>query len=662
MNCELLTSPTLKYTTTVQGMVARVKRQLQPILDSDNDIATALESAELSPLLPALAYLTGDLSLLCDHLRPDPIRARDEFNGYSPDQQREIRSRALQAIIAYRNGGQRSPVPIDPSILHRIMEQTTGQEVPANYLPLLREELSASGDDLRAPQWVKSDIAPDRQFTVAIIGSGMSGLLAAHRLKQAGISFTIFEKNDDVGGTWRENTYPGCRVDIPNHMYSYSFAQRNDWPQFFSPQPVLLDYFRDCADEFGLREHIHFGTSVDEMHFSDESEKWTLQLRTQHGRTAVTADIVISAVGQLNRPALPEIDGLDTFTGLSFHSAQWPEHVDLTGKRVAVIGNGATAIQFIPIIAEQLEHLTVYQRTPNWFFPAPQYHQMVPSGLQWLFQHLPGYAQWYRFWLFWRLSENVLPACRISPQWDGDEASISPLNDELRALLTMYLDFQFSDRPDLRTKVVPSYPPAAKRIVVDNGAWATALKRDNVSLITDRITRITEHGVCTLDGVEHLADVIVYATGFQASEFLAPMRVTGRHGIDLHQQWNGNARAYLGMTMPNFPNLFCLYGPNTNVVVNGSIIFFSECEVHYVLSCLKLLLQGQKQTLECRQEVYDSYNTYVDEGNSQMAWGVSKVSSWYKNRHGRVAQNWPFSLIEFWERTRNPVAEDYLIN
>lgn len=662
MNCKLHPSPTLKYTTTVQGMVARVKRQLQLILESDDDIAIALESAELSALLPALAYLTGDLSLLCDHLRPDPIRARDEFNGYSPDQQREIRSRALQAIIAYRNAGQRPAMPIDTSVLHRIMEQTTGQEVPANYLPLLREELSASGDDLRAAQWSKSDIAPDRQFTVAIIGSGMSGLLAAHRLKQAGISFTIFEKNDDVGGTWHENTYPGCRVDIPNHMYSYSFAQRTDWPQFFSPQPVLLDYFRDCADEFGLREHIQFGTSVEEMRFSDESKKWTLQLRTQHGLTAVTADVVISAVGQLNRPALPEIDGLNKFSGVSFHSAQWPEHVDFTGKRVVVIGNGASAIQFIPIIAEQVEHLTVFQRTPNWFFPAPQYHQKVPTGLQWLFQHLPGYAQWYRFWLFWRLSENVLPACRISPQWDGDEASISPLNDELRALLTMYLDFQFSDRPDLRAKVVPSYPPAAKRIVVDNGAWATALKRANVSLITDHIAKITEHGVCTSDGIEHVADVIIYATGFQASEFLTPMRVIGRNGVDLHQQWNGNARAYLGMTMPNFPNLFCLYGPNTNVVVNGSIIFFSECEVHYVLSCLKLLLQNEKNTLECRQEVYDSYNNYVDAGNSQMAWGVSKVSSWYKNRHGRVAQNWPFSLIEFWERTRDPVAEEYIIN
>ncbi len=662
MNCELHTSPTLKYTTTVQGMVAHVKRQLQPILDSNDVIATALESAELAALLPALAYLTGDLSLLCDHLRPDPLRARDEFNGYSPDQQIEIRSRALKAIIAYRDAGQAPAKSTDSSTLHRIMEHATGEAVPVNYLPLLCEELSASGDDLRAPQWAKSDIAPVRQFTVAIIGSGMSGLLAAHRLKQAGISFTIYEKNDDVGGTWRENTYPGCRVDIPNHMYSYSFAQRNDWPQFFSAQPVLLNYFRECADQFGLREHIHFGTSVEEMRFSDESEKWTLQLRTQHGLTAVTADVVISAVGQLNRPAFPQIDGLDKFSGLSFHSAQWPEHVDLSGKRVAVIGNGASAIQFIPVIAEQVEHLTVFQRTPNWFFPAPQYHQKVPSGLQWLFQHLPGYAQWYRFWLFWRLSENVLPACRIAPQWDGDESSISPLNDELRSLLTMYLDFQFSDRPDLRAKVVPSYPPAAKRIVVDNGAWATALKRDNVSLITDHISRITEHGVCTSDDVEHVADVIIYATGFQASEFLSPMRVIGRNGIDLHEQWNGNARAYLGMTMPNFPNLFCLYGPNTNVVVNGSIIFFSECEVHYVLGCLKLLLEGDKHTLECRQDIHDTYNTYIDEGNSQMAWGVSKVSSWYKNRHGRVAQNWPFSLIEFWERTRAPVAEEHIIN
>ncbi|MEO8162521.1 MAG: NAD(P)/FAD-dependent oxidoreductase, partial [Ilumatobacteraceae bacterium] len=546
--------------------------------------------------------------------------------------------------------------------LHRIMEHAVGQEVPANYLPLLREELSASGDDLRAPQWTKSDIAPDHEFTVAIIGSGMSGLLAAHRLKQVGVSFTIYEKGDDVGGTWSDNVYPGCRVDVPSHMYSYSFSQRHDWPNHFSPQSVLLEYFRDCADEFGLRDHIKFGTEVEEMRFSADSANWTLRLRTKLVSATVTADAVISAVGQLNRPALPDIDGRDEFIGLSFHSAQWPKNIDFTGKRVAVIGNGASAIQFIPIIAEQVEHLTVFQRTPNWFFPAPQYHQKVPPGLQWLFQHLPGYAQWYRFWLFWRLSENVLPACRVVSNWDGDESSISPLNDELRELLTMYLDFQFSDRPDLRDKVVPKYPPAAKRIVVDNGAWATALKRDNVALVTDRITKITQQGVCTADGTEHRADIIVYATGFHASEFLSPMSVIGRNGVDLHQQWGGNARAYLGISMPNFPNFFCLYGPNTNVVVNGSIIFFSECEVHYVIGCLKLLLEGDKRTLECRQDVHDSYNALVDQGNSQMAWGVSKVNSWYKNRHGRVAQNWPFSLIDFWERTRAPAASDYFIN
>lgn len=662
MNGGPNTSSTLRYTSTVQGMVARVRRLLKLIPDSDDDIAAALESAELPSLLPALAYLTGDISLLCDHLRPDPVRARDEFNGYSPDQQREIRSRALRAIIAYRDTGQQPAKATDSSTLHRIMEHTTGQDVPSNYLPLLREELSASGVDLRAPQWLKADLAPDRQFTVAIIGSGMSGLLAAHRLKQAGISFTIYEKNDDVGGTWHENIYPGCRVDVPSHMYSYSFAQRHDWPNYFSPQRVLLDYFRDCADEFGLREHIQFGTSVKEMSFSEESATWKLQLHTQHGAAEATAHAVISAVGQLNRPALPDIDGRDEFAGLSFHSAQWPSNIDFTGKRVVVIGNGASAIQFIPIIAEQVEHLTVFQRTPNWFFPAPQYHQTVPAGLQWLFQHLPGYAQWYRFWLFWRMSENVLPACRVAPQWDGDETSISPLNDELRALLTMYLDFQFSDRPDLRDKVVPQYPPAAKRIVVDNGAWATALKRDNVTLITDRISKITEHGVCTADGAEHDADIIIYATGFHASEFLTPMSVIGRNGINLHEQWNGNARAYLGISMPTFPNFFCLYGPNTNIVVNGSIIFFSECEVHYVLGCLKLLLEGNKRSLECRQDVHDAYNTYIDKGNSQMAWGVSKVNSWYRNRHGRVAQNWPFSLIEFWERTRAPDPTEYIIS
>jgi 4-hydroxyacetophenone monooxygenase len=272
---------------------------------------------------------------------------------------------------------------------------------------------------------------------------------------------------------------------------------------------------------------------------------------------------------------------------------------------------------------------------------------------------VPGYAQWYRFGLFWTSAEGLLPSARVDEGWDGNQESIGKANDELRMMLTGYLEGQFGDRPDLREKVIPKYAPASKRMVLDNGIWAKTLKRDNARLITESIAEITPRGVKTNDGEEYAVDVIIYGTGFQASRFLTPMKVTGRHGVDLNDDWGGDARAYLGITVPDFPNLFLMYGPNTNIVVNGSIIYFSECETNYIVGSLRMLLEGNHRAMDCRRDVHDEYNARVDEENMKMAWGVAEVPSWYRNEKGRSAQNWPFSLLEYWQRTREPNATDY---
>jgi 4-hydroxyacetophenone monooxygenase len=255
----------------------------------------------------------------------------------------------------------------------------------------------------------------------------------------------------------------------------------------------------------------------------------------------------------------------------------------------------------------------------------------------------------------------MLAAATVDEDWSPRDVSVSAANDQLRALLTGYLQAQFADRPDLLEKCLPKYPPAAKRLVLDNGIWAATLKRENVHVVSDGIREVTASGVVAGDGVEYPADVIIYGTGFQASKFLTPMRVEGRGGADLHAQWNGDARAYMGITVPNFPNLFLLYGPNTNIVVNGSIIYFSECEVRYVMGCIKLLLDEGKRALDCKQEVHDAYNERIDRANLQRVWGVSDVNSWYKNDRGRVAQNWPFNLIEYWRQTKEPDPGDYVL-
>jgi 4-hydroxyacetophenone monooxygenase len=632
---------------------------IQPITESDDEIRAILADAEVPPLLPALAYLTGDLSLLREDLRPNPLLVGMPQGGLTDEQQATARELAAQTLIKFRDaGGQAAPVPDDTTLL-RIMEYAVGTDEMADYLPLLEEELAYRGEDRRAPDWNKRDLAPDVDFRVAIVGAGMSGILAAHRLQQAGVEFVILEKNADVGGTWYENTYPGCRVDNPNHNYSYSFAQRHDWPFHYSTQGVLLDYLQRCADAFGVRDKIRFNTSVCAATWSEADGTWAVEIETNGARETLTANAVISAVGQLNRPHFPEIDGRESFAGPSFHSAEWDHSISLAGKRVAVIGTGASAAQFIPEIAPDCGELLVFQRTPPWFGPTPEYHDAVSPHLQWMYSHVPSYSEWNRFWIFWRMGDGVLGTVTVDPEWDTQYGSVSMANEMARAVLTEYIRSEFASRPELIEKVTPKYPVGAKRMLRDNGVWAGALTRDNVQLITDSIREITPTGIVTDDGVEYEVDVIIYGTGFHASKFLTPMQVTGRNGVDLHEQWGGDARAYLGMTVPGFPNLFCLYGPNTNIVINGSIVYFSECSVRYVLGCVKLLLETHSRALDVRKDVHDDFNEQVDAENRRMTWGWADVHSWYKNEHGRVAQNWPFTLLEYWKRTLEPNPDDF---
>jgi 4-hydroxyacetophenone monooxygenase len=642
---------------------------IEPITETDDEIRGYLAEAEVPPLLPALAYATGDLSLLRPELRPDPLTYGMPQGGLSEEQQSAARQLAFETLVRFRDGGCRPSPPPNDEQLRAIMEYAVGGADMHAYLPLLEEELAYRGEDRRAPGWQVDDVAPGREFRVVVIGAGMSGILAAHRLRQAGIPFVVFEKNHDVGGTWLENTYPGCRVDNPNHNYSYAFAQRHDWPLHFSTQDVLLDYFRRCADIFGVRDHVRFGAEVTLAEWSDTTLTWTVHVSHAAGTEeidevdevveVVEADAVISAVGQLNRPSFPSIPGRDTFAGPSFHSAHWDDTVDLAGRRVAVIGTGASALQFIPEIAPVAGELLVFQRTPPWLAPTPDYHDAVSEGQRWLYGHVPSYSEWNRFCIFWRMGDGALDAVRVDPDWEPKGEAVSAGNDLVRMVLGSYIGIEFADRHDLLAAVMPHYPPGAKRMIRDNGVWARALKRDNVQLVTGEIAEITPAGVRMADGTEHAVDVLIYGTGFQASKFLTPMTVRGRGGVDLHEHWSGDARAYLGITVPGFPNLFCLYGPNTNIVVNGSIIYFSECGVRYILGCLGELLRGGYRALDVRKDVHDEFNERVDAENERMAWGWSDVNSWYKNEHGHVAQNWPFTLLEYWQRTLAPNLDDY---
>lgn len=637
----------------------RFDTEPEPLTGTDEDIRAAVAEAPVPPLLAAVAHLTGDRSILRDDLRPDLARTLEPDNGYTAEQLEAARGLAVAALARYRDAGSvPAPAP-DEEGIRRLVEFVAGGKVVEDELPLLEAELALDGADLRAPAWHVDDYG--RPFSVGIIGAGMSGIAAAHRLRQAGVDVTILEKNDDVGGTWFENAYPGCRVDIQSHFYSYSFAQVADWPQWHSQQPVLLDYFRECVERFGLADAIRLSTEVVEARWLDDEQVWALETLRPDGTTEhLRFDAVVSATGQLNRPSMPDIPGIDTFTGPWFHSARWDHDLDLAGRTVGVVGTGASAVQFIPRVAEVAEHLTVFQRTPPWLLPVTYYEDDLPDGLQWLLRHVPQYARWDRLWVFVRTQDGLLPLAEVDPAWEPKDRSVGPLNDMLREMLTAYYDVAFTD-PELRAKVLPTYPPAAKRVVLDNGTYPATLQRPNVTLETTDIERITPTGVRTVDGVDHDVDVLVYGTGFQASEFLTPMTVKGSGGVDLHEQWAGDARAYLGITVPGFPNLFLMYGPNTNIVINGSIIYFSECETTYILDSVRMLLEGGKRSMDCRPERHAAFNDEVDAGNRARAWGVSDVHSWYKNEHGRVAQNWPFNLQRYWEETRAARPDDYVL-
>ena len=628
----------------------------------DDQIAAALEEAHLPSLMAALVHLTGDASDVTGDWRPVYDFFGDGQGGLSPEMQTRVRGQALEAIGRYRAEGEKLlPQAPAPELVRQMMDFVAGQPIPEHYVPFLMEELDLAGADSKARDWF-SAIPPSKrdEFRVVVVGAGMSGILAAIRLEEAGISYCVVEKNADVGGTWCENSYPGCRVDTPNHLYSYSFQSNHAWPQHYSTQSVLLDYFRNSARDHGVLEKIRFRTSVEQAVYDETAGLWRVRLRASDGsEETLEANVVITAVGQLNRPKLPDIPGLDSFEGISFHSAEWEHEHDFAGKRVAVIGTGASAFQFVPEIADQPTELLVFQRSAPWLGPTPNYHDDVPEGMKWLLEHVPYYEKWYRFWLFWMMTDGILPAVRADSAWDGPDHAVSEINDGLRKILTEYIRSQVGDDPELFAAAVPDYPPGGKRMLRDNGVWFAALKRDNVRVITRSIREVTPRGIVTDDGVLHELDAIIYGTGFHASEFLSPMKIVGRGGVDLNDRWSGDARAYLGISIPGFPNLFCMYGPNTNIVVNGSIIFFSECEIRYILGCIQLLLEGGHVAMECKSEIHDAFNRQIDEGNAKMAWGAPQVSSWYKNSKGRVSQNWPFALVDFWNRTLAPDPADF---
>ena len=628
------------------------------ITEDDAFLRHIVETSDLPALMVALAAVTGDYGMLRPDLRPlqPPADLVPVPHGgmANVDQAREL---AFQALRRVRDEALTRVGTLTEAQARTIIDWLTNGADPELH-PMLMHDMALVPEAGGRPGWSFADVAGTRDFQVAVIGSGVAGMAAAYRLRQAGIPFTVFEKGHDVGGTWWKNTYPGVRLDTPNYAYSFSFAQRDDWPQQFSQGREIHAYTCEVASRGGIDRHIQMGTEVLSATWLENDGEWELELQTAAGTERRRFNAVLSAVGQLDRPKYPDLEGRESFAGIQMHSAEWDNSVDLTGKRVAVVGTGASAYQIVPAIVDQVSALTVFQRSSPWMLPTQGYYDDMPDSVKWLAAHLPHYGQWLRFWQHWLGVEGRQHTTVVDPEWTS-EGSVSEINQYWRDGLTKMLAEQYRDRPDLLAKVTPDYIVGGKRMLRDNGVWARSLKKPQTTLVTEPLHRMVPEGIITADGQLHELDIIVYATGFQASEFLEPMKVTGRRGLDLHEYWGGDAKAFAGLTVPNFPNLFIVSGPNTGHVVNGSLYSMIEYGVEYILEALRLILEQDLVGLDLKQEVLDEFVRGLDEANAQKAWGHPSVRTWYKNRFGRVSQIWPWPVLDYWKITRSVRPGDY---
>jgi 4-hydroxyacetophenone monooxygenase len=619
----------------------------------------ALEAANVPILLPVLVQLTGDDRWLEPPYRPERNRGLDDnpSGGMPEEVQAEVRAAAFDAIRDWWRGRPAALPEPTPDLLVRALSVVMGEPVPPEYGPMLLDEVR-----LVTEPPVELPVSLPGGFRVLVVGAGISGLTIGIKLGQMGIPFTILEKNTNVGGTWYENRYPGAGVDTPSALYSFTFAQEHSWSKFFALRDELYGYLERLYTDTGVRSRVRFETEVERAVYDEDSQTWTVTARHADGSAEeLSANVLITAVGALNRPKWPEIDGLDAFAGALVHTAQWPEDLVVTGKRVGVIGNGATSMQLVPAIAPNVRSVTVFQRSPQWAAPFELFQADIPEPLQWLIASVPAYRLWYRLRAGWTFNDRIHATLQKDPAWEHPERAVNAINDAHRRFFTRYLTEELRDRPDLLDKVLPDYPPYGKRILLDNG-WYRTLTRDNVHLVTDRIARITVDGVMTQDGTVHELDVLVCATGFQATRFLSPMEIRGRSGRSLRDAWDDDdARAYLGITVPDYPNLLMIYGPNAQGGHGGSLIGTAEIQAHYVVSLLRQMVERGIGAIEPRQEVYDAYNRRVDEAHAKMIWTHPGMATYYRNSRGRVVVNTPWRVVDYWGMTREADLGEYVV-
>ena len=637
---------------------------------TDETIDDAVKYADPMVLRGLLYQLTGDESIAATKVGSTtsetgvrdvavPVRRGGIAVVADPSDVALLQSRAAAFLKSYRDQGAGDISYGAPERLQRSLSLAAGTDLPAYELELWLEELALD-------PWARSlvwDEPPSVQgmgkFIVAVIGAGMGGLNAAVQLQHAGIPYFVIEKNDEVGGTWYENRYPGARVDSPSRTYTHIFGADFEYPYAFCPQSENLKYINWVAEHFDLRKDITFKTEVNSVIWDEAAKLWEIKADGPDGPRVWRANAVIASVGQLGaRPNIPSFEGMETFEGKAFHTARWPADLDLRGKRVAVIGTGATGYQTIPEIAKLAGHTFVFQRTPSWVFPTKGYLEPFPPQVNWLDRNFPYIRNFIRFRSNFLTGPDIArQMMRIDPEFKDPHAR-SAANKQIREDRLAFIKKKFANRPDLIEKMIPVAPPGSSRpvIVGENDNIYDALVRDDVTLVTDPIRTFKPNGIEVEGGAEHSLDIIVYATGFRPNDFLWPMEVRGRGGKRVEELWEKDgARAYLGSMLPGFPNFFMIFGPNTNNIAGGlqQCIWF-EIVARFALECIARLITQKKDTIDVTLDAYWRYNDEVDRAEDLVIYKDPRNHSYYRMENGRSAVNNPIDIRKIWTWLRNP--------
>lgn len=615
----------------------------------------ALERADMRALLMCLVHLSGDIRWI----EPPYLPARDVDLIADPTAgfDAATRSTIVDAVAALVGDSIPEPVleDIDDELLGRMMSVYLGEEVPGEYLAMIRADmgLETTGEP---GEPAGSRTIPD----VFIVGAGVSGICLANRLIADGVDVRVIDRNRELGGTWHENRYPGCGVDTPNHFYSYSFAPNPHWSRYFSHRAEIQQYLTGVAQQSGVTDRLRLGITLEAARWEESQQRWRLHLSDHRGdRHEESAAILVLATGHFSEPKLARFAGDEDFAGDIFHSARWPDTAEMGGRRVGIIGTGASAMQIVPTIADEVEHLTIFQRTPQWVRPIARYRDTVDPSAAALFEHLPWYAKWYRFGELWRYGDGLLRFLRRDPDWNHGDRSMNRVNDRHRAELSEYIASELESRPHLIDRCTPHYPPFGKRILLDNG-WYETLCRDDVELVTDAIDRFEPDGVVTTTGERYLVDTLIIATGFDVMSLGERLDVVGRDARSLAGALPADdPRAYLGMCVAGLPNLFIMYGPNTNLGHGGSVMWMAETQSAYIRRWVRRLADGAIASIEVRPEVVDAYTARVDELHDDLVWAHPAVETYYRTPTGKVRSPMPFRLVDYWQLTRRDDVDDF---